>query len=258
MNIYFKALKLHLKSLLEYKLSFILGIVSQIFTFLGYYFIILALFAKFGNVKGFTLYEILLTFSIIQFGFSINEVFARGIDQFDNLIIEGNFDRILLRPKSIIVQILTTEIAWIRISKTIQALIIMIIALVNLKITLTFAKILTLIMMLISSVVIFFVIFLLMAAYCFYTVKGLEIRNMFTDGGKHVAQYPIGIFKKGFVFIFTFIIPYACVNYYPLLYFLGKSNSKLYMFSPLLVIIYLIFPFLIFKKGLKRYASTGS
>ena len=155
MNIYFKALKLHLKSLLEYKLSFILGIVSQIFTFLGYYFIILALFAKFGNVKGFTLYEILLTFSIIQFGFSINEVFARGIDQFDNLIIEGNFDRILLRPKSIIVQILTTEIAWIRISKTIQALIIMIIALVNLKITLTFAKILTLIMMLISSVVIF-------------------------------------------------------------------------------------------------------
>ena len=175
-----------------------------------------------------------------------------------SLIIEGNFDRILLRPKSIIVQILTTEIAWIRISKTIQALIIMIIALVNLKITLTFAKILTLIMMLISSVVIFFGIFLLMAAYCFYTVKGLEIRNMFTDGGKHVAQYPIGIFKKGFVFIFTFIIPYACVNYYPLLYFLGKSNSKLYMFSPLLVIIYSIFPFLIFKKGLKRYASTGS
>ena len=134
----------------------------------------------------------------------------------------------------------------------------MIIALVNLKITLTFAKILTLIMMLISSVVIFFGIFLLMAAYCFYTVKGLEIRNMFTDGGKHVAQYPIGIFKKGFVFIFTFIIPYACVNYYPLLYFLGKSNSKLYMFSPLLVIIYSIFPFLIFKKGLKRYTSTGS
>ena len=87
MNIYFKALKLHLKSLLEYKLSFILGIVSQIFSFLGYYFIILALFAKFGNVKGFTLYEILLTFSIVQFGFSINEVFARGIDQFDNLII---------------------------------------------------------------------------------------------------------------------------------------------------------------------------
>lgn len=258
MNIYFKAMKLHLKSLLEYKLSFILGIVSQIFSFLGYYFIILALFAKFGNVKGFTLYEILLTFSIVQFGFSINEVFARGIDQFDNLIIEGNFDRILLRPKSIIVQILTTEIAWIRISKTIQALIIMIIALVNLKITLTFAKILTLIMMLISSVVIFFGIFLLMAAYCFYTVKGLEVRNIFTDGGKHVAQYPIGIFKKGFVFIFTFIIPYACVNYYPLLYFLGKSNSKLYMFSPLLVIIYLIFPFLIFKKGLKRYASTGS
>lgn len=258
MNIYFKAMKLHLKSLLEYRLSFILGMISQIFTFLGYYFIILALFAKFGNVKGFTLYEILLTFSIIQFGFSINEVFARGIDQFDDLIIEGNFDRILLRPKSIIIQVLTTKIDWIKISKTIQALIIMLIALINLKIDLTFTKILTLLMMLISSVIIFFGIFLLMAAYCFYTIKGLEVRNIFTDGGKNIAQYPIGIFKKGFAFIFTFIIPYACVNYYPLLYFLGKNNSKLYMFSPLLVIIYLIFPFIMFKKVLKKYASTGS
>lgn len=258
MNIYFKAIKLHSKSLLEYRLSFILGMISQIFTFLGYYFIILALFAKLGNVKGFTLYEILLTFSIIQFGFSINEVFARGIDRFDDLIIEGNFDRILLRPKSIIIQVLTTKIDWIKISKTIQALIIMLIALINLKIDLTFTKILTLLMMLISSVIIFFGIFLLMAAYCFYTIKGLEVRNIFTDGGKNIAQYPIGIFKKGFAFIFTFIIPYACVNYYPLLYFLGKSNSKLYMFSPLLVIIYLIFPFIMFKKGLKKYASTGS
>ena len=258
MNIYFEAVKLHLKSLLEYKLSFILGIVSQIFTFLGYYFIILALFAKFGNVKGFTLYEILLTFSIIQFGFSINEVFARGIDQFDNLIIEGNFDRILLRPKSIIVQILTTEIAWIRISKTIQALIIMIIALVNLKITLTFAKILTLIMMLISSIVIFFSIFLLTDSYCFVTVQNLEIKNIFTNGGKHVAQYPIGIYKRGFVIFFTYIIPFGFVNYYPLLYLTSKSDNLFYVFSPLIVVLYLIPAIFLFKLGLKHYSSVGS
>ena len=46
-----------------------------------------------------------------------------------------------------------------------------------------------------------------MAAYCFVTIKGLEVRNVFTDGGKHMAQYPIGIFRKGIVIIFTFIIP---------------------------------------------------
>ena len=73
--------------------------------------------------------------------------------------------------------------------------------------------------MIISSILIFLSIFILAAAYCFITVKGLEVRNVFTDGGKHMAQYPIGIFRKGFIFFFTYIIPFGFVNYYPLLYF---------------------------------------
>ena len=104
MKLYLDYLKLHFKSILEYKLSFILSLISQIFVFFTYYFLIISLFDKFSNLQGYTLYEVLLTFSIIHFGFSINETFARGIDQFDNLIIDGNFDRILLRPKNILLQ----------------------------------------------------------------------------------------------------------------------------------------------------------
>ena len=258
MKLYLNAMRLHFKSLIEYKASFIFGLLSQVFVFFSYYFIILALFDKFNNIKGFTLYEVLLTFSIIQFGFSINEIFARGIDQFDDLIIDGSFDRLLIRPQPIILQVLCSQIAWIRISRTVQAIIVLIISLCNIDIAWSLEKVLVLLLMLISSVAIFFGIFLLMASYCFMTVKGLEVRNVFTDGGKHMAQYPIGIFRKGFVFIFTYIIPYAFVNYYPLLYFLGKSDNKLYMISPLIVLLYLIIPFYAFKRGVKKYASTGS
>mgnify|MGYP003294079095 FL=1 len=104
MKIYFDYLKLHLKSILEYKLSFILSLFSQIFVFFTYYFLIIAMFQKFSNLQGYNIYEILLTFSIIHFGFSMNETFARGIDQFDSLIIDGSFDRLLLRPRNILLQ----------------------------------------------------------------------------------------------------------------------------------------------------------
>ena len=57
---------------------------------------------------------------------------------------------------------------------------------------------------------------------------------------------------------YFFIIPYAFVNYYPLLYFLGKSNNIWYAFSPIIVILYLIPCVIIFYLGLKRYASVGS
>ena len=258
MKLYFKSLGLHFKSMLEYKASAIISFFSQILIFFSYYFIILALFTKFDNIKGFTLYEVLLCFSIIQFGFAFCETFARGIDVFDRLIIRGDFDRLLLRPRNIILQVLCSDADFVKISRLIQSLVVMVIALLKLSIEWSTLKLLCLIFMMISAILIFFGIFLLSAAYCFVTVQGLEVRNVFTDGGKHVAQYPIGIFKKGFVWFFTFIIPYAFVNYYPLLYFIGKSDNHWYAFSPLILILYLIPCFVIFNKGIKKYSSVGS
>lgn len=258
MKLYFKYLKIHFKSLLQYKTSFILAFISQFFVFFSYYFVILSLFDKFSNINGFTLYEVLLTFSVIQFGYAFVECFARGIDQFDRLIIEGKFDQILLRPRNIFLQTMAHEIDYVKLSRLLQAVIVLIISLCNLNISWNILRVICLILMLLSSISVFLGLFILAAAYCFITVQGLEVRNLFTDGGKHMAQYPIGVFKKGFVLFFTVVIPYAFVNYYPLLYFVGKENNLLYAFTPLIVFIYLVPCFLVFKLGMKKYASTGS
>lgn len=218
----------------------------------------ITLFQKFNNIKGYTLYEILLCFSIIHFGFAFNETFFKGIDKFEKLIIDGSLDRLLVRPRNILFQVIYEEVDFIKLSRLIQAIIILIISVNKLNIPINLVNLLILILMLISSIILFFGLFLLMASYCFITVNGLEVKNVLTDGGKHMAQYPIGIFKKSFIFIFSFIIPYASVNYYPLLYLLNKSDNILYLLSPLLVFIYLIPCLLAFKLGLKHYNSTGS
>ena len=188
----------------------------------------------------------------------MNETFARGIDQFDALIIDGSFDRLLLRPRNILLQVVGYQIDYTKLARVIQSIIIMIVALIKLDINWSILKVITLVLMLMSSIAIFFGIFLLAASYCFMTVQGLEVRNVFTDGGKNTAQYPIGIFNKYFVKIFTYIIPYALVNYYPLMYFVGKVDKVYYGFLPIIVLLYLIPCFLIFNKGSKNYLSTGS
>lgn len=258
MKLYLKALRMHISSELQYKSSFILSVVSQIITFFSYYFVIISLFSKFNNIKGFSLYEVLLCFSIIQFGFAFNEVFARGVDKFDLLIINGKFDQLLLRPKNIILQVLINDTDLVKVSRLVQAIIIMIIALINLNIEINILKIITIILMFISAIIIFFCLELITAAYCFITIQGLEVRNILTNGGREMAQYPISVFNKGFIFIFTFIIPFAFVNYYPLLYFLGRVDNPLYAISPLIVILYLIPCIIIFNLGIKKYTSVGS
>ena len=258
MSLYFKYFKIHFKCDLQYKLSFIMSFISQFFVFFSYYFTIICLFDSFSDIKGFTLYEVLLTFGIIQFGFSFCETFFRGIDVFDDLIVAGSFDRLLLRPRSILLQVFCEKVSFIKLSRLFQAVIVLLIAIIKVDVAWNVSKIITLIFMLISSVVIFLSIFILTASYCFFTVKGLEVRNVLTDGCKHMAQYPIGIFKKGFLMFFTYIVPFGFVNYYPLLYILDRTNNELYMISPLITLIYLIPSILIFYSGVKKYSSVGS
>lgn len=217
MKLYKKYLSLHLKSELEYKSSFIMNLIAQTFVIFCSYFVIINLFNKLGNLKGYTVYEIMIIYGIIQFGFSINEVFNRGFDHFDKLIISGDLDRILTRPRNLYLQIFGWDIDYAKLARVLESFIILLIGIIKVNIIWTPTKILTIILMLMSSIIIFFSIYLIGAAFCFVTIEGLEVKNVFTDGGKDMASYPIDIYKKPFKIFFTIIIPFAFVNYYPLL-----------------------------------------
>lgn len=258
MKLYRKFLALHLKNDLEYKASFIINFITQSLLVFATYFVILSLFNKFGILKDYTIYQILLVYACIQFGFSINKIFNRGFDNFSDLIVSGELDRYLTRPRNIYLQILGSDIDYSRSTRTIQSIIIMFIAIANLNITWSFDKILTLIFMLISSCIIFFNIFLLGAAFCFVTIQGIEVKNVLTEGGREMAQYPMDIYKKEFRLFFTYIIPFGLINYYPLLYIIGKNDNPLFIFLPLLVLLYTPICILIFNKAIKKYTSTGS
>ena len=114
-KLYIESFKNNIKSQLEYKSSFIMNSISQFFVFFTYYFIIIALFDKFNNIKGFNVYEVLLCFSIIHFGYAITETFFRGVDKFEDLIIDGSLDRFLVRPQGILFQVLCTKIDFVKI-----------------------------------------------------------------------------------------------------------------------------------------------
>jgi len=200
----------------------------------------------------------MFTFSIIQFGHAFCDTFFRGIDQFDNLIVAGEFDRILLRPRNILLQVCGYEINFIKSARLLQAIILLIISIIKINVIWDIYKIIALVLMLIGSVLIFLGIIILAAAYCFVTLKGLEVRNVFTDGTKHMAQYPISIFNKGFRLFFIFVIPIGFINYYPLMYLLDRMNNRLLIITPLITLIYIIPCILIFYRGVKKYASTGS
>ncbi|HWO76657.1 MAG TPA: ABC-2 family transporter protein [Bacillus sp. (in: firmicutes)] len=260
MSLYFYYLQILFKSQMQYRTSFWLLSIGQFFipfsVFAGLYF----LFEQFGQIKGWQFFEVALCFAIIHMAFSISECFARGFDSFSNLVVNGDFDRLLVRPRSTVVQVLGSKFEFTRVGRLLQSIIVLIWALANLTIDWSIMKGLTLCFMVISGVLIFTGIYILAATLCFWTIQGLEVTNIFTDGGREMAQYPLNIYQKWIAKFFTYVIPFGTVNYIPLLYLLGKTdgNDLIFMFTPVLGCLFIIPCLLLWHKGVKYYRSTGS
>ncbi|MBW8348451.1 ABC-2 family transporter protein [Bacillus sp. IITD106] len=260
MSLYFKYLHILFKSQMQYRTSFWLLSFGQFFVplsvFAGLYF----LFERFGQIKGWTFFEVALCFAVIHMAFAVSECFARGFDSFSSLVRNGNFDRLLVRPRGTIIQVMGSQFEFTRLGRLIQSVIVLTWALSNLSIEWSFVKVCVLILMIVSGVFIFTGIFMLAATLCFWTIQGLEVVNIFTDGGREMAQYPLNIYHKWVTKFFTFVIPFGCVNYLPLLYVLGRSEgeSVLYMLAPIAGIVFIFPCLLVWRFGVKHYRSTGS
>ncbi|TCP22689.1 ABC-2 type transport system permease protein [Scopulibacillus darangshiensis] len=201
-----------------------------------------------------------LCFAVIHMAFSISECFARGFDSFSTLVASGDFDRLLVRPRSTVVQVLGSKFEFTRIGRLLQSMIVLVWVLLNLPIEWDIFKCVTLILMIVSGVFIFTGIFILAATFCFWTIQAIEVANIFTDGGREMAQYPLNIYQKWVARFFTFVIPFGCANYLPLMYLLGKTdgNGIFYMLTPLAGIVFILPCMLIWKAGVRHYRSTGS
>ncbi|MBQ4353518.1 MAG: ABC-2 family transporter protein, partial [Clostridia bacterium] len=86
----------------------------------------------------------------------------------------------------------------------------------------------------------------------------LEFMNIFTDGGREFGSYPLAIYGDAVLKFFTYIIPMALWQYYPLLYLIGKTDNRLYMFAPLASVVFLVPCYLLWRIGVRHFRSTGS
>ncbi|NLG85095.1 MAG: hypothetical protein GX493_10930, partial [Firmicutes bacterium] len=255
MKLYFKYLSILLKSQMEYGTSFWLLVLGQFFVPLSVFAGLYLLFGRFGQIKGWSFFEVALCFAVIHMAFAISECCARGFDTFSTLVASGEFDRLLVRPRSTVLQVLGSRFEFTRIGRLLQRGAVLVWARLNLSISWNIWKIATLILMVASGVFIFTGIFILSATLCFWTIQGLEVANIFTDGGREMAQYPLDIYKKWLARFFTFVIPFGCVNYLPLMYLLDKMEGRgiLHMLSPLAGMAFIFPSLLIWRFGVRHY-----
>ncbi len=258
MHLYIKFFLMHLKSQMQYKVSFFLTALGQFlvsFTaLLGIWF----MFTRFNEVEGFSFQQVLLCFATVLMAFSIAECFGRGFDLFPVMISNGEFDRALVRPRKLVFQVLASKMEFTRIGRLLQVIVVFGYAIPASGVIWTYDKIITLVLMICCGSIVFLCLFLIYAAFSFFTIEGLEFMNIFTDGGREFGRYPFSVYGEHVLRFLTYIIPLALFQYYPLLYLLDMEKSIIYMLMPLAGLLFIFPAYSFWRFGLSRYKSTGS
>ena len=258
MKLYLKFLSMHVKSQMQYKASFFFTLVGQFFVsfaaLLGVWF----MFMRFHELEGFTFQQVLLCLGTVLMSFSLAECFGRAFDRFPRMISNGEFDRVLVRPRSEIFLVLSSEVDFTRFGRLCQSVIVFCYALPTSGIVWTWPKVVTLFLMVFCGTIVFFCLFLIYAGISFFTIEGLEFMNILTDGGREFGRYPYSVYGDEVLKFLTYVVPLALVQYYPLLYLLDIEKGLPYMLAPLGGLLFALPAYGFWRFGLKRYTSTGS
>ena len=263
LQLYSRYIAISVRGQMQYRASFLLQAFGHLAATAIEFFAIWSLFHRFGNLRGWSLPEVALLYGMVNLSFSLADATSRGFDAFGRMVKGGDFDRLLLRPRSTVLQLMGQELTLRRIGRFTQGVIVLVWALRHLPVEWTPLHAALLAAAILGGACFFFGLIVLQATAAFWTVESLEVFNAFTYGGVTAAQYPVTIYRGWFRRLFTTVIPLAAVNYFPALAILGRPDPLgtpllLQYLSPLLGLAFLLLALQVWKIGVRHYCSTGS
>lgn len=223
-----------------------------------------ALFARFGPVQGWSFGDVAMFFGMISVSFAIADFLSRGFDMFGAQFVKtGDFDRVLLRPRSVTLQLIGYDFRLARIGRLLQGLVVIGLATAALSLQWDAGKIALAVWIIAGGVALFFALMVFQATLAFWTVESLEVMNVLTYGGVQAAQFPLSIYAEWFRNFLIFVVPLGCVAYFPVLVILGKPDPLgapdwLLPLTPAAGFIFLGLSFVAWRIGVSKYTSTGS
>ena len=253
----------NLRAELQYRSSFLMESLGTLLSAAMEFLAIWALFSRFGSIGGWTLAEVALFYGLVHVVFAVAEAVGRGFDLFGPLIKEGALDRVLLRPRSTLLQVLGSNLAPKRIGRLLQGAVVLGWALAALDGGPALGDVALLLWAFIGGVVAYFALLMLSAVLSFWTTETLEIFAIVTHGGVETTQYPLPVFHRALRYLFLFVVPIGSVTYFPVVRVLGRPDplgapAVVAWLAPCAGFLFLAAVTGLWQLGVRHYTSTGS
>lgn len=247
----------------QYRLSFMFFLAAQSVATGLDLVVILILFQVVPSLGDWNVSQVAVLYGLTTLSFSLGDIFISQVETAAVHIRQGTFDRFLLRPLPILVQLSASEFALRRVGRSIPALAALAVALTTADIAWSVDRVLLIPLTVASGIVIFGSVWVVTSSISFWAVGAQEVANSFTYGGSYAHQYPMHIYSEWVRTLLGWIIPMAFVAYVPALYLLEAPNPLglpywLALATPLVAIACAGVAKGVWGLAIRSYQSTGS
>jgi viologen exporter family transport system permease protein len=207
-----------------YRRSFALDLLGQAAIILLELVEVLAVFHQVRSLTGFSFSDVLVIFGLGACAFSTADLLVGQIDRVGQLVRDGTLDILLVRPLSVLGQLVTSDLQVRRLGRLAVSAGLLAIALHRARVDWTPARAAMVALAVSCGAVIFSAIWVGASAVTFWLVEGTEFVNALTYGGNYLAQWPFSLFHLALARFFTFVVPTGFIAYLPAVAILGRPE----------------------------------
>jgi ABC-2 type transport system permease protein len=244
---------------LSYRADFLLGLATSVAATVLAFGFVFVLFTRIPRLSGWSFEEMLFLygFSLVPYGL-FNVISLNLYDFGNNYIIEGKFDRVLLRPVSSLFQVVFEAFRVESLHEVALGLLAITWASQRMRLEWSALDAGLLVFFGLCGATIYFAVFLMLVSVSFWVEDRIGIAppvwNLIAFG-----RYPLSIYSAGIQFLLSWIIPFGFATFYPTARLLRRAEFNSYAWLvPVVAAAFLALSFLVWNRGVRNYASTGS
>ncbi len=248
---------------ISYTFCWLLMIPLEIFS--GVY-VLKVILDRVGTLNGWSFGQVAFLYGLGVFSHGFQDLFFIQTRHIENHVIQGRFDRFLVRPLGVFFQFCTGTVNFCGFYDLIPGIIIFAYGCKQVDFQWSIQNIFLLILVIIGGTMIQAAIYTLTGSIAFWTKKSAVFVKVNLELFDKTTQWPMAIYPNWFIRIFSFLIPMGFVSFYPGCGFLGISSGvsfplplEMAIWTPVVGLLWFILARKVFYLGLeKKYESAGS
>lgn len=213
---------------------------------------------RFGTVAGWTWPQLALLYGLSQTASSLARSLTVGLDHFEEFIVNGTFDVLLVRPLSPLLQVVAGHIELVHAGRVAIGLLVLSAAFSAAGVPVTATNLALATSAVLGGALILASLTLAVAALTFWLTRTGKLQDIFQGATRAFAEFPLAIYPRGIRFVLTWLLPLALCTYFPARELLGRGGGPVaYAALPAGAVLGGL-ALLLWRAGLRRYQSTGS